>query len=193
MSEEKTTENKNTSFNISEVAVKRPVSTIMLMLTLIILGIISYDKLSVEYYPNMTYPTVSISTNYTGTAPNEMESIISKPLEDAVSGISGVNHIRSISRKGISNVNIEFKLEKDIKDATNEVKEKVSLIRKNLPKEIDDPIIARVDPDSAPIINYAVEAQLPLVELTDYVKNRIQLKLQQVDGIAQIDILGFFV
>lgn len=177
-------------FNISEVAIKRPVSTIMLMLTLIILGIMSYDKLSVEYYPNMSYPTVSISTNYTGAAPNEIEALISKPLEDAVSGISGVSHIRSFSTKGVSNVTIEFKLEKDIKDATNEVKEKVALIRKKLPKEVDDPIVARSDPDTAPIIKYAIKAPLPLEELTDYVKNRIQLKLQQVDGIAQIDILG---
>ncbi|MFN8673378.1 MAG: efflux RND transporter permease subunit [Candidatus Sericytochromatia bacterium] len=181
---------KNNSFNISEVAIKRPVSTIMLMLTLIILGVISYDKLDVEYYPNMAYPTVSISTDYTGASPEEIESIISKPLEDAVSGISGVNHIRSISTKGVSNVNIEFKLEKDIKDAANEVREKVALIRKRLPREIDDPIVARVDPDAAPIINYAVEAPIPLVELTDYVRNKIIIKLQQVDGIAQIDILG---
>ncbi len=181
----------HSSFNISELAIKRPVSTIMFMLTLIILGLISYSKLSVEYYPNMSYPTVSIATNYTGASPAEIESIISKPLEDAVSGISGVSHIRSMSTKGISNVTIEFKLEKDIKDATNEVREKVALIRKKLPKEIDDPIIARLDPDSSPIVNYAVtSSSMPLVQMTDYVKNQIQTRLQQVDGISAVDILG---
>ncbi len=85
-------EKENKSFNISEVAVKHPVSTIMFIMTLIILGIISYGKLSVEYYPDITHPTVSVRVNYPGTSPGGMESLVTKPIENSLSGISGVSH-----------------------------------------------------------------------------------------------------
>ena len=103
---EKEKDTNSSGFNISEVAVRHPVTTVMFMLTLIILGIISYGQLSVEYYPNITYPTVSIRVSYTGTAPGGMESLVAKPIEDALSGISGVNHIRSFSTNGSANVTV---------------------------------------------------------------------------------------
>lgn len=185
--------NENTgrqSFNISEKAIRHPVTTIMFMLTLIILGIISYQQLSVEYYPNITYPTVNVRVRYTGTSPGGMESLVAKPIEDSLSGISGVNHIRSFSRNGACNVTIEFKLGKDIKDAANEVREKVAMIRRDLPKDIDEPEIGRLDPDASPIINYAVISPEPLEKLTDFVTNRILPRLQQVDGVALVELNG---
>jgi HAE1 family hydrophobic/amphiphilic exporter-1 len=177
-------------FNISEKAIRHPVTTIMFMLTLIILGIISYQQLSVEYYPNITYPTVSVRVRYTGTAPGGMESLVAKPIEDSMSGISGVNHIRSFSRNGMTNVTIEFKLGKDIKDAANEVREKVAMIRRNLPKDIDEPEIARLDPDASPILNYAIISPEPLEKLTEFVTNRILPRLQQVDGVGSVELNG---
>jgi HAE1 family hydrophobic/amphiphilic exporter-1 len=185
--EEKT---ENQGFNISEKAIRHPVTTIMFMLTLIILGIISYGQLSVEYYPNITYPTVNVRVNYTGTSPTGMEALVAKPIEDAMSGISGVNHIRSFSRNGLTNISIEFKLDKDIKDAANEVREKVAMIRRSLPEDIDEPVIARLDPDASPIINFAIISPEPLEKLTDFVKNRILPRIQQVDGVAQVDMNG---
>lgn len=181
---------KQGGFNISEIAIKRPVSTVMLMMTFIILGIISYMQLSVEYYPNMTYPTITVSTNYPGASSGEMEALVSKPIEDAVSGISGISHVRSFSSTGLSRVTIEFNLEKDIKDAANEVREKVSLIRRKLPDEITEPAIARLDPDASPIINLAITSNEPLVNMTDYVRNVVLPRIEQVDGVSQIDLLG---
>jgi HAE1 family hydrophobic/amphiphilic exporter-1 len=180
----------NNGFNISEKAVYHPVTTIMFMLTLIIMGIISYNQLAVEYYPNITYPTINVTVNYTGTSPTGMEALVSRPVEDALSGISGVSHIRSMSSNGFANITIEFKLGKDIKDAANEVREKMAMIRKRLPEDIDEPIIARVDPDASPIINYAIISPEPLVKLTNFVRNRLLPSLQQVDGVSQIDLLG---
>lgn len=185
-----TAESTHTGFNISEAAVKHPVSTIMFIMTLIILGIISYGKLSVEYYPDITYPTVSIRVNYPGTAPGGMEALVAKPLEDAVSGISGVNHIRSFSTNGTANVTIEFKLGKDIKDAANEVREKVAMNRRKLPEDIDEPVISRLDPDASPIINYSITSPEPLVNLTEYVNDKILPQIQQVDGVSLVDLLG---
>lgn len=181
---------KPTAFNISEIAIKHPVTTIMMMMTLIILGIISYGKLSVELNPNITFPVVTIRTIYPGASAQEVETLVSKSIEDAVSGINGIDNIRSVSSTGISNVIIEFILEKDVKDASNEVREKVGLIRASLPEEINEPVIARRDFDSMPIISYAISAPYPLDKLTDLVRDTIKPKLEQVDGVAGIDILG---
>ncbi|RYY00345.1 hypothetical protein EON78_01440, partial [bacterium] len=179
-------EKENQGFNISEAAVKHPVSTIMFILTLIILGAISYTKLGVAYYPDITYPTVSVRVNYAGTAPGGMETLVTKPIEDSLSGISGVNHIRSFSTNGVANITVEFKLGKDIKDAANEVREKVAMNRRKLPEDIDEPIISRLDPDASPIINYSIISPEPLVNLTEYVNDKILPRIQQVDGPTQM-------
>ncbi|MFN8576485.1 MAG: efflux RND transporter permease subunit [Candidatus Sericytochromatia bacterium] len=177
-------------FNISELAIKRPVSTIMMIMTLIIVGLMSYRQLNIELFPNVSFPIVVVSTNYQGSSSKEVETLISKPIEDALSSINGVEHIRSSSGNGFSSVIIEFKLEKDIKDAANEVREKMALIRPTLPDGIDEPAVMRVDPDAAPIINYVIGGNYPLEKLTDYVRDIIKPRLEQVDGVGSINMLG---
>lgn len=178
------------SFNISEIAIKHPVTTVMMIVTLLVLGLISYSRLSVELFPNVSFPIVAITTTYPGASSKEIETLVSKPLEEAVSGINGIEHLRSTSGGGFSTVIIEFKLEKDIKDAANEVRERVTLIRASLPQDIEEPVVARVDPDAAPILNYAVSGPYSLLKLTDMVRDVVKPKLEQIDGVARIDILG---
>lgn len=180
----------HSGFNISELAIKKPVSTIMMIMSLIIIGIMSYSQLNTELFPNVSFPVVVVSTTYQGSSSKEVETLISKPIEDALSSINGVEHIRSSSANGLSSVIIEFKLEKDIKDAANEVREKMSLIRATLPLGIDEPTVMRVDPDAAPIINYVIGGNYPLEKLTDYVRDVIKPRLEQVDGVGSINILG---
>lgn len=190
MKKENTTDSETKGFNISELAVTHPVSTIMFIMTFVIVGIISYGKLSVAYYPDITYPTVSVRVNYPGTSPGGMETLITKPIEDSLSGISGINHIRSFSTNGVANITVEFKLGKDIKDASNEVREKIAMNRRKLPEDIDEPVVSRLDPDSSPIINYAIISPEPLINLTEYVNETILPRIQQVDGVSQVDLLG---
>jgi HAE1 family hydrophobic/amphiphilic exporter-1 len=177
-------------FNISELAIKRPVSTIMMIITLIVLGITSYGKLSIELFPNVSFPIVAVTTTYPGASSQEVETLISKPIEDAVSSINGLEHVSSTSGSGFSTVIIQFKLEKDIKDAGNEVREKVALVRSLMPEGVDEPVIARVDPDAAPIINYVIGGDFPVQKLTDFVRDRIKPLLEQVDGVGAINISG---
>lgn len=177
-------------FNISELAIKRPVSTIMMIMTLIVLGVISYSRLSVELFPNVSFPVVVITTNYPGASSKEVETLISKPIEDAISSINGIEHLRSSSSTGFSTVVAEFKLDKDIKDASNEVREKVALVKNTLPDDATDPLVARVDPDAAPVVNFVVGGNYPILELTDYVRDFIKPKLEQVEGVGTITILG---
>ena len=181
---------KSKGFNISEVAIKNPVTTVMLIFTLIVLGLISYGKLSMEMMPNVNIPVVTVLTTYSGASAQEIETLVSRPIEDAVSGINGIDHIRSISRNNLSSVIIEFKLEKDIKDAANEVREKIAMIRATFPEEMEEPTIARVDFDAAPIIDYAISAPYPLDKVTELVRDTIKPQLEQVEGVAAVDIFG---
>ena len=184
------TEIKSGGFNISEIAIKRPVSTVMMIATMMLLGVLSYMRLSVELFPNISFPIVVVQTTYPGSSSKEVETLISKPIEDVVSSISQVKHIRSASANGLSAVIIEFDLTKDIKDASNEVREKVAAIRRILPEDIDEPTIVRVDPDSSAIINYVIKGNYPLQKLTDYVRDTIKPRLQQVDGVGSLTIIG---
>ncbi len=177
-------------FNISELAINKPVATIMMMFTLIVLGLFSYSKLNVELYPDVSFPVVSISTEYAGASSKEIESLITKPIEDSVSGIAGLHHIRSTSGNGFSSVIVEFKIGKNPQDAANDVKEKVALIRTDLPFEIKEPIIARFDPNSSAIISFIVSGGQNIKELTDLVKDKIKPELQKAEGVANITIQG---
>ncbi|PIQ24923.1 hypothetical protein COW36_06090 [bacterium (Candidatus Blackallbacteria) CG17_big_fil_post_rev_8_21_14_2_50_48_46] len=181
---------ENQGFNISEWAIRRPVSTVMLIVCLLVLGFMSYTNLPVELFPDVSFPIVSISTTYPGASAREMETLVSKPLEDAVSALNGIEHITSTSSNGISTVLIQFQLEKNIKDASNEVNEKVALVRKKLPQDADEPIIARVDPNAAPVLFYAMTGRQSLSEITDFARDELKSRLQKISGVAEVSILG---
>ena len=114
--ETKSTQKKAASsgLNISEIAIRRPVSTVMMIVCLLVLGWMSYIKLPVELFPDVSFPIVSISTTYPGASAREIETLVSKPLEDAVSALDGIEHITSTSSNGISTVLIQFKMEKNV-------------------------------------------------------------------------------
>ncbi len=181
---------KSGGFNISEVAIKHPVTTIMFMLALLVTGLMAYRDLPVELYPDVSFPVVSISTIYPGASALEIETLITKPIEDALSGINGIEHINSSSMTGRASIVLQFDLEKDIQDASNEVREKIDLIKRTLPLDAEDPIIARMDPDAAPVQYYALSGNLPLPELTEMARDEIKPQLQKIDGVAEINILG---
>jgi HAE1 family hydrophobic/amphiphilic exporter-1 len=177
-------------FNISEWAIRRPVSTVMMIVCLLVLGIMSYLDLPVELFPDVSFPIVSISTTYPGASAREIETLLSRPLEDAVSALDGIEHITSTSSNGISTVLIQFKLEKNIKDAANEVNEKVALVRKKLPVDADEPIIARVDPNATPVLFYAITGRQSLAQLTDFARDELKTRLQKISGVAEVNMLG---
>lgn len=177
-------------FNISEVAIKHPVTTVMVVLALLVTGLLSYAQLPVELYPDVSFPVVSISTTYPGASASEIETLLTKPLEDSVSGINGIDDVTSTSSTGRSTVVLQFDMDKDIKDAANEVREKVDLIRQTLPEDADDPIIARLDPAAAPVQYYALSGSVPLAELTEMARDDIKPQFQKIDGVAEVNILG---
>ena len=175
---------------LAEICVRRPVFATVIILILTVIGGFSFFRLGVDRFPKIDLPTVTISTSNPGAAPQEIETEITDVIEGAVNTVPGIEEMRSSSSQGRSNVTITFNLEKDPDVAAQEVRDKVSTILNRLPETADPPIVQKSDPDSAPIIQYAVSAPRPIVELTDIVDKQVRERLESVDGVGEVFIYG---
>src|SRR5690554_2296760 len=176
---------------ISEICIKRPVFASVLSLIILLVGLISYDRLTVREYPAIDEPVVSVITGYKGASPEVVESQVTKPLEDQLAGIEGVNVMTSRSRSERSLINIKFDLSRDPDAAAADVRDKVSRARRYLPDEIDEPIISKVEADSTPIIYIGVTAgDYTPMQASDYIRRYIQTRLSVLPGAAEVRIFG---
>ncbi|HEY3583724.1 MAG TPA: efflux RND transporter permease subunit, partial [Casimicrobiaceae bacterium] len=162
-----------------------------LSLIILLVGLISYTRLSVREYPRIDEPVVSVATDYRGASAEVVESQVTKPLEDSLAGIEGVELMTSQSRSETSRINVRFTLKRDPDSAAADVRDKVSRARGKLPDTIDEPIIAKVEADSQPVIYIAVEAgSLTPLDASDYVKRYVQPRLSVLPGAADVRIFG---
>ncbi len=176
---------------LPEICIKRPVFATVLSLVILLIGIISYTRLSVREYPRIDDPVVSVSVTYRGASAEVVESQVTKPLEDSLSGIEGVEVMTSQSRSETSRINVRFTLKRDPDSAAADVRDKVARARGKLPDTIDEPIIAKVEADSQPVIYIAVQAgSLTPLEASDYVKRYVQPRLSVLPGAADVRIFG---
>src|SRR5690625_1395483 len=176
---------------ISQVCIKRPVFATVLSLMIVLVGLISYERLTVREYPLIDEPVVSVVTAYTGASPEVVESQVTKPLEDQLSGIEGVDVMTSRSRSERSLINIKFHLSRDPDAAAADVRDKVSRARRFLPDEIDEPIISKVEADSTPIIYIGVTTgDFTPMQASDYIKRYIQTRLSVLPGAAEVRVFG---
>ena len=176
---------------LPEICIKRPVFATVLSLVILLIGLISYQRLSVREYPRIDEPVVSVSTLYRGASAEVVESQVTKILEDSLSGIEGVELMTSQSRPERSLINVRFKLTRSPDSAAADVRDKVSRVRAKLPDEVDEPVIAKVEADSQPIIYIAVEAgSLSTLEATDYVNRYIKPRMSVLPGAADVRIFG---
>ena len=176
---------------LSNTSIKRPIFASVMVLALVILGIFSYRRLSVEMFPNVEFPIVSVVTTFVGASPETVEREVSKRIEEAVNQIAGVKHVFSTSREGVSSVVIEFRLEEKVNDAAQEVRAKISSIRGTLPTTIDEPIIQKLDFNAAPIAALAVEStSLSARELTTLVEKKVKKRFESVAGVGKVDMVG---
>ena len=176
---------------ISEVCIKRPVFATVLSLVVMLLGIVSYDRLPVREYPKIDEPVVTVSTTYRGASADIIESQVTKPLEDSLAGIEGVEVITSISRAENSQISVRFKLEQPPDTAAADVRDRVSRVRNRLPDETDEPVIAKVEADANPVIWVAFSSdQHSALEVTDIASRIVKPKLQTLPGAADVRIFG---
>lgn len=141
---------------LSEISVRRPVLASVIVLVFVVVGIFGYTQLQVDRFPKIDFPTVAITTSLIGATPNEIETEVTDRIEEAINTISGIDEIRSTSSESISLVLVTFLLEKDIDVAAQEVREKITRIIPDLPEDVDAPIVEKLDPDAAPIINISI-------------------------------------
>jgi len=176
---------------ISEISVKRPVLATVMSLIIVLIGLVAYDRLTVREYPNIDEPTVSVTTIYQGASPDIIETEVTKIIEDSLSGIEGIKTITSQSRQEQSQISIVFKMERDADDAAAEVRDRVGRVRADLPLDIEEPVIAKVEADASPILYMAFFSdQHSNEEVTDYVDRYVTDQLEMIDGVAEAQILG---
>jgi multidrug efflux pump len=176
---------------LPEICIKRPVFATVLSLIILLVGLISYQRLSVREYPRIDEPVVSVNTTYRGASAEVVESQVTKILEDSLSGIEGVEIMTSQSRSETSRINVRFTLKRDPDSAAADVRDKVSRVRAKLPEAVDEPVIAKVEADSFPIIYISVEAgQQSTLQATDYVNRYIKPRLSVLPGAADVRIFG---
>jgi multidrug efflux pump len=176
---------------LPEICIKRPVFATVLSLIILLIGLISYTRLSVREYPRIDEPVVSVSTTYRGASAEVVESQVTKPLEDSLAGIEGVELMTSQSRSERSQINVRFKLSRNPDSAAADVRDKVARVRGRLPDTVDEPVIAKVESDSQPIIYLAVQAgSLTPLEASDYVARYIKPRMSVLPGAADVRIFG---
>ena len=175
---------------LAEISVKRPVLASVIILVFVVVGVLGYTKLPVDRFPKIDFPTVSVVTLLPGATPKEMESEVTDKIEEAVNTVAGIDELRSISSESISQVLITFVLEKNIDVAAQEVRDRIARIIPDLPDDAETPIIEKLDPDAAPIMNMALVADRPVREITEFADKVLRRQLEGVPGVGQIKLLG---
>lgn len=176
--------------NLPEFSVKRPITVICIFILSLLMGIISLNKIGVDLYPDVSFPIVSVTTLYPGASPTEIELLVTKPIEDEVSTLSGIKSVKSTNKEGISSIIVEFTLETDIRFAEQKVKDRVSSIKYKMPDDITEPIIRTFDPSDAPIIVLTLSAKLDDAKIYDLADKTIRPLLEQVNNVGYVEIVG---
>jgi hydrophobic/amphiphilic exporter-1 (mainly G- bacteria), HAE1 family len=175
---------------ISDTSIQRPVFATMVITSFVVLGLVSMSRLGIDLFPEVNFPFVNVAVVYPGAAPEEVETLVTKPIEDAVSGINGVKRVISTSTEGFARVGVELRLEVDAQSATAEVREKVAAIRGRLPLQIEDPTIERFDVAALPIMVFAVGSPQASDVTRRQVEDDLKPLLEQIDGVAAVQVNG---
>ena len=177
--------------NLSALCINRPVFASVLSLLVLLIGLVAFQRLPVREYPNIDEPVVTVSIGYRGAAAAIMESEITQPLEESISGIEGIKTISSISRDGRSQITVRFDLRIDPDAAASDVRDRVGRVRGRLPDEVDEPIVAKVEADAQPILYMAMNSDhLSPMEVTDVADRIVKTRLQTITGVSEVRLLG---
>lgn len=175
---------------IANFSIKKPVTVTSMFFLIIIMGLMAYKDLAVDLYPNVSFPIVTIVTVYPGSGPQEIEELVTKPIEKELSTISGIKKVSSTNKEGLSQVTAEFSMDTDIKFAEQQIKDRVSSIRGKLPEGIENPLFRTIDPSDQPVLILSMVADLGPAELYDLADNNIRPLIEQVKQVGFVDVVG---
>jgi HAE1 family hydrophobic/amphiphilic exporter-1 len=175
---------------LAEICIRRPVFAAMIVLSLVVVGSASYFKLGVDRFPSVDLPTVSVRTNLPGASPEEMETLVSQPIEEVVNTVDGIDNLRSVSVQGGSIVIATFNLNRDIDTAAQDVRDRVATVVRELPPDAKPPVIAKFNNDSTAVVTVALSGQRSIRELTEYADKVVKVQLERAGGVGEVDVVG---
>ncbi|MCK4257948.1 MAG: efflux RND transporter permease subunit [Halanaerobiales bacterium] len=176
--------------NLSDLAINRPIGTLMVILLILLFGVVSWSRLNIDLFPDMSFPVVAVITSYEGVGPEEMENLVTKPLESILGTITKLKNISSTSRAGQSLVILEFNWGTDMDFATLEIREKLDLIGGRLPEGAISPMVFKFDPSMLPVAQFGLNGNYDLVELKKLSENELIPRLERIDGVASVNLIG---
>jgi len=175
---------------LARICIERPVFATMLILALVVLGVSAYMKLGVDLYPKIDFPVVTVTTTLRGASPEEVETQVTKRIEESVNTVSGIDELRSLSAEGVSITWVTFVLEKDPDVGAQEVRDKVASITRDLPRDVDPPVIEKLSTDASPVISVVVSSRRDLRETTKIVDDQVKKNIESIDGVGQVRFIG---
>jgi HAE1 family hydrophobic/amphiphilic exporter-1 len=175
---------------LAELCIRRPVFATMLVVLFVVLGMMSYARLGVDLFPNVDFPITSVSTTLKGASVEEVETRVTKPIEEAVNQIQGIDELSSTTKEGVSRVLVQFQLERDNADAAQDVRDKVSTVLAQLPEGVDTPVVVKFDLDASPIMRIAVSGDRDAREITEIARKRIKEDIETLAGVGSVTIIG---
>ena len=176
--------------NISGFSVRRPVLTVMVTLIVVIIGGVSLSRLSIDLMPDITYPTLSISTEYENASPEEIEDLITRPVEEAMSAVPGVEEVTSVSAEGRSSVRVTFSWGTDLDEASNDIRDRLDRVVPLLPEDADRPQLRKFDLAAFPILILGVSSKLDPIQIRHIIDNQVKNRIERIPGVASLDIRG---
>ena len=175
---------------LSDISIKRPVFATMIIGAIVLFGVVLYTRLNVDMYPNVSFPTVTVTATYPGASPDTMESQVAKPIEEALNSLSGVEALRSTSLESVAIVSLQFDLDKDVAVATQEVRDRIAAIQASLPDGVDPPVVQKFDVGAAPVMQLAVHGTSDEAALLRYAEDDLKPALERLSGVGSVDVVG---
>ncbi|MBV6520329.1 MAG: Multidrug resistance protein MdtB [Gemmatimonadaceae bacterium] len=176
---------------LSDISIRRPVFATMMMVALLVFGIVSYGRLAIDEYPDVTYPVVIVTSTYPGASPEVMERDVSRPIEESLNTVQGIRELVSTSYEGSSSVRVMLQLGVNPAEAQQEAISKVARLRRSLPPDMDDPVVTRFDPNDRPILSFAVySSERSLRDLTDLAEQTIAPRIESIPGVGGVNVIG---
>ena len=175
---------------LSDTAIKRPVFTTMVIGSIVVFGVIAFENIGVDLFPRVEFPVVTVVSVLPGADPATVETTVTDTIEEAISSIAGIKTLRSNSTEAVSQVIVEFELDKNVDVAYQEIQAKIGSIRSTLPKDLEEPVIEKFDIDAAPIMAVVVSGDVPIQKLTHLADKVVKDRLQKVQSVGQVKIVG---
>ncbi|HJQ23262.1 MAG TPA: efflux RND transporter permease subunit [Blastocatellia bacterium] len=175
---------------LAEICIKRPVFAAMIILAMVVVGTASYFRLGVDRFPSVDLPTVSVRTTLPGASPEEVESEVSQKIEEVVNTVEGIQELRSVSGQGTSFIIATFSLSRDIDVAAQDVRDRVATVVRDLPRDVDPPVVGKFNNDSSPVLTVALSADRPLRELTELADKVVKIQLERSTGVGEVAVVG---